>query len=302
MPRQLLQTNFSDRATNSLDQPHRFRQKSKPSAMPRQEIEIHTKRLNLSVSIGGELDKFALAGDQHRNRSTGLATPICPVVSSVLIALLSIFGLVGCGREPTAPKFSPAQVQALTAKAEKGDADAQRLLGLAYAKGEGVQQDYRQAAKWYEQSANQSNAVAQAALGELFEAGQGVARDEAQAANWYRRAAEQGFANAQYNLAALYAIGKGVPLNNAEALQWYLKAAEQGDALAQYNVGMRYFEGHGVKPDQVAAYKWLSLAADQKLPDAAGALAALKNRISSEDLAKARSLLRDFKVSAAANH
>ena len=26
--------------------------------MPRQEIEIHTKRLNLSVSIGGELDRI----------------------------------------------------------------------------------------------------------------------------------------------------------------------------------------------------------------------------------------------------
>jgi TPR repeat protein len=85
-------------------------------------------------------------------------------------------------------------------------------------------------------------------------------------------------------------------LDNAEALKWYLQAANRGDSLAQYNVGMRYLEGHGVKPDPVVAYKWLSLAAAQKLPDAGQALATLKDKMSSEDLAKARSLIRDFKV------
>jgi len=221
-------------------------------------------------------------------------------VSCIAVALLGFIVLLGCGRAAAPASLSPDQVQAITAKAEKGDAEAQRTLGQAYAKGEGVPQDYKQAAKWYEKAANQSNAVAQLAFGELCEAGQGVTRDEAQAASWYRRAAEQGYANAQYNLAALYAVGKGVPLNNAEALKWYLQAANQGDPLAQFNVGMRYLEGHGVKPDPVAAYKWLSLAADQHIPDAARALASLKDRISSEDQTKARSLIREFKASSSA--
>ena len=123
----------------------------------------------------------------------------------------------------------------------------------------------------------------------------------AKATRWYLEAAKQGYAPAQYNLAALYAVGRGVTLNNAEALKWYLQAANQGDSLAQYNVGMRYFEGHGVKPDPVLAYKWLSLSAAQKLPDAGRALSTLKDRISSEDLAKAKSLIRDFKVVGATN-
>ena len=211
-------------------------------------------------------------------------------------ALLSTVTWLGCNRAQVPPAISADQIPGITAKAEKGDADAQRTLGMAYAKGEGVQLDYKQAAKWYQLAASQSNSVAQTALGELYESGQGVPRDEAKAADWYKRAAEQGYAPAQYNLAVLYNGGKGVTLNNAEALKWYLQAANQGDSLAQYNVGMRYFEGHGVKPDPILAYKWLTLAAAQNLPDAARALSTLKDRISSEDLAKARSMIRDFKV------
>ena len=122
-----------------------------------------------------------------------------------------------------------------------------------------------------------------------------MTNDTAQAAIWYRRAAEQGLAAAQYNLAALYAVGKGVPMSNEEALKWYLAAANQGDSLAQYNVGMRYSEGHGVARDPVAAYKWLSLAAAQELPDAAGALESLKQGMSSEQIARARELVAQFK-------
>jgi uncharacterized protein len=257
--------------------------------MPRQENQNRKVKPHEPISDATGFDKLAPSRVEK-------AQSVFPVVA----ALLGFIVLLGCSRTPAPTTFSPDQIQAITTKAENGDAEAQRTLGQAYAKGEAVQQDYKQAAKWYEKAANQSNTLAQVALGELCEAGQGVPRDEAQASNWYRRAAEQGYANAQYNLAALYAVGKGVPLNNAEALKWYLQAANQGDPLAQYNVGMRYFEGHGVKPDQVAAYKWLSLSADQHIPDAARALATLKDRISSEDQAKARSLIREFKASSSA--
>ena len=222
---------------------------------------------------------------------------ICPV-PGVIVCVLAVAFLAGCGRPapPAPPPLSAAQIADFTAKAEKGDAQAQRNLGAAYAKGDGVKQDYHQAAEWYQKAAQQGDAQAQLAMGELCEAGQGVKRDAAQAATWYRRAAEQGLAGAQYDLAALYAVGTGVPLNNAEALKWYLQAANQGDPLAQYNVGMRYLEGHGVRADPVIAFKWLSLASAQHLPDAAGALATAKSRLSSEQLAKGRELVQGFQM------
>src|SRR2546423_1753112 len=58
--------------------------------------------------------------------------------------------------------------------AEAGDPHAQYNLGLLYARGEGVAQDYRQAAEWYEKAAQQGVAAAQYNLGVIYANGQGV--------------------------------------------------------------------------------------------------------------------------------
>jgi TPR repeat protein len=180
-------------------------------------------------------------------------------------------------------------VSQIKTKAEGGDAEAQNSLGLLYAKGQGLEQNYTQAAKWYRLAADQGNAGAQASLGELYEAGQGgVPRNDTEAAKWYRLAAEKGSPRGQYNLAVLYVMGRGVNHDEAEALKWYLRAAEQGESLAQFNVGMRYYEGHAVPPDQVEAYFWLNLAADQGVADALKIRDGLKRTMTSEQLAQAR--------------
>src|SRR4029077_12512676 len=55
--------------------------------------------------------------------------------------------------------------------------------------------------------------------------GQGVPQDYAEAAKWYRKAADQGFAEAQSNLGAMYAKGQGVPQDYVEAYKWFDLAA-----------------------------------------------------------------------------
>ena len=67
--------------------------------------------------------------------------------------------------------------------------------------------------------------------------GNGVPQDYAEAANWFRKAAERGYAEAQYRLGQMLAIGQGIRQDNTEAVNWYRKAAEQGVARAQYNLG-----------------------------------------------------------------
>ena len=59
--------------------------------------------------------------------------------------------------------------------AELGNAAAQYNLGLLYANGQGVPQDYIHAWQWYEQAAAQGDASAQYNLGLLYANGQGVA-------------------------------------------------------------------------------------------------------------------------------
>ena len=51
--------------------------------------------------------------------------------------------------------------------------------------------------------------------------GEGVPQDYAEAARWYRKAAEQGLAEAQYDLGGMYDIGAGVPHDDADAFRWY---------------------------------------------------------------------------------
>src|SRR5262249_19517855 len=70
--------------------------------------------------------------------------------------------------------------------AEQGYAAAQYNLGRAYEYGQGVMQDYTEAAKWYRLAADQGYAVAQYDLGRMHEHGQGVTQDYTEAAKWYR--------------------------------------------------------------------------------------------------------------------
>ena len=61
--------------------------------------------------------------------------------------------------------------------AEQGYAAAQYNLGLRYAKGEGVAQDYKTAIKWYHLAAEQGVAKAQIGLGVMYAKGRGVPKN-----------------------------------------------------------------------------------------------------------------------------
>ena len=114
-----------------------------------------------------------------------------------------------------------------------GDAEAQNALGVIYAKGEGVPQDYAEAAKWFRRAAEQGNAYAQSLLAYAYETGRGVPQNHAEAAKWARYAAEQGNATAQCNLGAAYGNGKGVAQSDKEAYIWFSLAAAGGSPEAQ---------------------------------------------------------------------
>ena len=115
--------------------------------------------------------------------------------------------------------------------AEQGDAEAQYKLGLMYANGQGVAQDYQQAFSWFQKSANQGYANAQYALGDLYFYGQNVTQDYQQAIVWYQKAAVQGYDVAQYALGNMYRDGKGVVKDYQQAKMWYQKVLEQPDTL-----------------------------------------------------------------------
>ncbi|MEQ1814439.1 MAG: tetratricopeptide repeat protein, partial [Candidatus Nitrotoga sp.] len=57
-------------------------------------------------------------------------------------------------------------------------------LGLIYSEGQGVPQDYKEAAKWFRLAAEQGKASAQVNLGLMYHQGQGVFQDYVLAHMW----------------------------------------------------------------------------------------------------------------------
>lgn len=84
-------------------------------------------------------------------------------------------------------------LQTLVPLAETSDhAYAQYYLGVMYANGQGVEQDYEEAAQWYRRAAEKGVAAAQAKLGQLYERGLGVPKDMEFAYAWYGVASSLG--------------------------------------------------------------------------------------------------------------
>lgn len=87
--------------------------------------------------------------------------------------------------------------------------------------------------------AEQGNVAAQYNVAVLFEKGQGVAQNYPEAARWYLKAAEQGDPEAQYSIGALYEAGTGVARDLEEAQKWYAsvianpRAGDPASALRQ---------------------------------------------------------------------
>ena len=150
-------------------------------------------------------------------------------------------------------------LQVIRPLAEENDPEAQFYLGVMYAKGRGVPQDYQKAV------------------------------------HWYQLAAEQGFAKAMSNLASMYSRGKGVPKDYAQAVHWYQEAAEEQLPEAQYNLGVMYKEGQGVPRDLVRAHMWFNLAAGQGHEDAYRARLLVSRMMKPEAIAEAQKLAREWR-------
>ena len=123
--------------------------------------------------------------------------------------------------------------QHLLEHAEQGDAQAQYEVGRRFWNGDGVDQDHKQAADWFDRAARQGLAAAQCALGLCHERGDGVEQDMWQAAAWYQWAAQQDDAEAQLRLSECYEKGRGVPKDKEKAAEWLYKAAQHGGSYVK---------------------------------------------------------------------
>ena len=200
--------------------------------------------------------------------------------------------------QSSALDLPPATVGPLSLRlaAANGDPSAEFEVGARLAEGKGTNQNFKDAAKWYQRSASKGFAQAQYRLGTLYERGLGLKPDAARAADWYKRAAEQGNIKAMHNLAVLSANQLNGSPDYATAAGWFEKAAEHGLSDSQFNLAVLHENGLGVQQDLTTAYKWLALAAKSGDKEAIRRRDILQGKLTGEQLAKAESLVGMWKA------
>jgi TPR repeat protein len=137
----------------------------------------------------------------------------------------------GIPEMPEAKSLAQA-VEWYQAASTQGVAAAQTNLGLMYAQGRGVKQNYDEARKLWEQASVSGHPMAQFNLGLLYLQGLAGTPDERKAAQYFLQAARQNVPESQYALGTMYLAGRGVAKDRDEAVAWLQKAAAAGNQRA----------------------------------------------------------------------
>jgi TPR repeat protein len=169
--------------------------------------------------------------------------------------------------------------------------ESMRALGSLYFAGNGVEQDYEEAYKWFETSANKGNPRAAYYVGLFNEMGfiaepnikeaikqysvavksgnvnamiaKGfLTQDDnpKEAADLFTEAAKTGNKQAIMWMAKAYRNGTGVEKNLETAIQYYGAAAQAGSAKAFVCLGDMYLAGEGIAADPATAANWYNEA------------------------------------------
>ncbi len=143
----------------------------------------------------------------------------------------------------------------------KGDGRAYNKLGDCYYNGTGVEQNYEEAAIYYQRACEWYNfGESKYKLAKCYANGHGVKKNEETAFQWYKKAAQSGRTEAKYQLAECYYYGFGTEQNYVAAIEIYQKIAEdcwyhtlRWDA--KYRIAECYYNGFGIKQNQDEAIK-----------------------------------------------
>lgn len=180
---------------------------------------------------------------------------------------------------------------------DKPHDDASSLYQKAekYYRGNEVDQDLHEAAKWYEQAAKRGHQQAQNKLGYLYETGQGVEQDLAVAFSWYKKAADDGYLTAQYNVADKYRLGIGVEKDGQRAIEWCRRAALAGHRGAMKRLASYFEKGVGGEQDYARALAWYNVAIEVGTLVLSGMKYSLESKMNQTELFQSENITRDIR-------
>jgi uncharacterized protein len=145
--------------------------------------------------------------------------------------------------------------------AKAGNAEAQTLVGVLFARGLYVKRHDRVAFQWHQKAAAQNYPEALYYLSEWHSDSLVGQQDYGKASQYRKKSAELGYPPAQYAMGNAHLQGVFATKDPSEAAKWYERSAKQGHAPAQMQLANLYGAGLGVKKDESVAFQWISRAA-----------------------------------------
>ena len=165
--------------------------------------------------------------------------------------------------EPMPKEIPQVDIEQLKKDSADGDELATIKLALCYAFGKQVPENTDEAERLLKNIAEKGNVDAQYLLGSMYVQGPQQKRNYEAGVKWLSKAAEKGFAKAQCDLGALYLFGRGVPADAGKAFSLYKKAAEQDNEIAMVTLGMMYYRGMGTSQNTEEAVKLWKKASEK---------------------------------------
>lgn len=156
-----------------------------------------------------------------------------------------------------------ATFNALKAKAESGNAQAQVELGEAYEDGKNTTKNLTLAEKWLSKASEKECAYANFRLSKLYFFEEATVTQRKRGFYLAQKLAKQGSAEAQEMLGRMYILGFNVKSDIKTGLYWITKASDNGHYFASQRMGWLYEHGRYVKKDEAIAFSWYEKATRQ---------------------------------------
>ncbi|XP_059154982.1 protein sel-1 homolog 1-like [Physella acuta] len=146
--------------------------------------------------------------------------------------------------------------------ADKGDQQAQVVLGtLYYQGGKGVQINHDQAYHYFSTAAESGSGHALGYLGKMHSEGSPVVKQSNHTAfEYFKKSADKNNHIGQAGLGMMYLHGLGVEKDTNKAFRYFSLASDQGSVDGQLQLGIMYFSGIGVRKDYKMAVKYFTMA------------------------------------------
>lgn len=164
-------------------------------------------------------------------------------------------------QRPPIDEWTPKQVKAVRAAAQRNDTDALTTLGILYRDGlktarfgEIVPRNMRLARMYIERASRQRDPDALCLLADMLSS-QTRSATVSRAINLYRKAHRAGSATAAYNLACLYQRAA----RYSSSVRWFRIAQAAGDPAAAFQIALAELYGLGVKRNPVSAARKLEV-------------------------------------------